>query len=466
MPPAGAPAGNPQWELDNDFSVSEDTPDWTWRVNAAFENYFNTKKELTFREAYKKQELKTRLDFKYGSGCRYVQSITDVRFSPVLINSDIGDDFPYAANSRIWRNLRISGESGEVIVRELYYCFLQGSYRLRIGNQVYPWGTADGLNPTSWLNPRDLRELFLIPEEEFLLGVPSVSGMFFFSDFTLSLVFVPVHTAAALPSSNHFWAVKEAADKYPVYFDAPDPMAASSENFAYAARAASTVGGIDFSVSGYHGPDNDMLMVPWRIITVPGQPTGLLIRPRSFLVNYVGADFSFSRGDWVINAEAAYCPNKSGLVAQDTDRPWNLRFPYDIRETDYLAYSLGFNYYIPLYRLLPGHAGEALFTAEWYQASSFDKAVIDPLISELLSFELRDSYFDKRVDVRLTAIFETRGGGVIFWPRLGYDFGNGFAAELGWLGVNGRGKGDYERNSFFYHYRENDLITAKITFSF
>lgn len=438
----------------------------TFRVNVSFEHYFNTKKELTFRESWKKQELKTRLDLKYGSGGRYFRSVTDVRVSPAFINADIGDDFPYAANSRLWRNLRISGESAEVIFRELFYSLSQGSCRLRIGNQVYPWGTADGLNPTSWLNPRDLRELFLIPEEEFLLGVPSVSGMFFFSDLTLTLVFVPVHTAAALPSNNHFWAVKKVADKYPVYFDTPEPLAASSENFAYAARAAGTMGGMDFSVSAYHGPDNDMRMVPWRTVTTPGQLPGLLIRPRSFLVDYAGADVSFSRGDWVINAEAAYSPNKSGLVAQDTDRPWNLEFPYDTRETDYLAYSLGFNYYIPLYRLLPGHAGESLFTAEWYQATCFGNAVIKPLISDLLSFEFRDSFFDRRVDLRLAAIFETRGGGVIFWPRLGYDFGNGLAAEIGWLGVNSRGKGGFEGDSLFYYYRENDLVMAKISFSF
>lgn len=466
MPPAGARAGNPQWELDNDFALGEDPPDLTWRVNVAFENYFNANKELTFRESWKKQELKTRLDLKYGSGGRYFQSVTDIRVSPALINADFGDDFPYAANSRIWRNLRISGETAEVIFRELYYSHLQGSCRLRIGNQVYPWGTADGLNPTSWLNPRDLRELILIPEEEFLLPVPSVSGMFFFSDFTLTLVFVPVHTAAALPSSHHFWAVKEAADRYNVYLDTPEPMAASSENFAYAARAAGTAVGMDFSVSGYHGPDNDMRMVPWRTVSMPAQPTGVLIRPCSFLVDYVGADVSLSLGDWVINGEAAYSPNKRGIVAQDTDRPWNLQFPYDTRETDYLAYSLGVNYYIPLYRLLPGHAGESLFTVEWYQATCFDNAVIKPLISELLSFEFRDSYFDRRVDLRLAVVLETHGGGVIFRPRLGYDFGNGLAAELGWLGVNARGKGGLERDSLLYHYRENDLITATISFSF
>src|SRR6056297_1609051 len=233
------------WDLESDFSVTDDSPDLTWRVNVAFENYVNTNQELHFEDAYEKQEVHTQLDLKYGTGDRYLKSITDIYFFPKFINEDIGDDYPYSAESRTHRNLRISSESSEIIFRELYYNWLIDKYRIRIGNQVYPWGTADFLNSTSYLNPNDLRELILKEGDELRLGVPSASAMIFFSDFTMELVFVPVHTAPAIPSTGHFWAVKEVEGQYPVYFDESDPMDASSENFGYAARVSRTYRGMD-----------------------------------------------------------------------------------------------------------------------------------------------------------------------------------------------------------------------------
>lgn len=459
-------SGEDEWALDNDFSVTDDSPDLTWSVDAAFENFFNTREDLDFEDAWKKQEVATHLDVKYGSSDRYLKTVTDLYFFPTFLNDDIGDDYSYSPESRTYRNLRISTEDSEVIFREFYYNWLFDNYRLRIGNQVYAWGTADGLNSTAYLNPVDLRELLLKDEDEFRLGVPSASGMIFFSDFTLQLVFVPIHTAAAIPSTGHFWSVKEVDGQYPVYWDRPEPMDIEAENFGYAARLSSTWKGVDFSVSGYHGPDNDMTLLPTRTVLIPGRSIGIEVEPRSYVVDYVGADFSAPCGDLVFNAEAAYSPNKHGIVEQNTDQPQTLDFPYDTRETDYLSYSVGFNYFIPLQKLIPGHAGDSLFTLEWYQAAYFDDAIEEPNITDLLSFQFQDSYFDKKVKVWLTTIFETRRGGVIVWPRLGYDFQNGFEAELGWVGINGKGEGDYDEDALFYYYRDNDLITFELSYAF
>ena len=454
------------WDLESDFSVTDDSPDLTWRVNVAFENYVNTNQELHFEDAYEKQEVHTQLDLKYGTGDRYLKSITDIYFFPTFLNEDIGNDYPYAPESRTHRNLRISSESSEIIFRELYYNWLIDKCRIRIGNQVYPWGTADFLNSTSYLNPNDLRELILKEGDELRLGVPSASAMIFFSDFTMELVFVPVHTAVAIPSTGHFWAVKEVEGQYPVYFDESDPMDASSENFGYAVRVSRTYRGMDLSLSGYHGPDNDQLLVPFRTVLEPNKSVGIMIQPQYFVVDYVGADFSTTYEDFAFNAEVAYSPNKHGIIEQNTDQPQTLEFPYDTAETDYLSYSLGVNYFIPMQKLLPGHAGDSLFTMEWYQAAYFEDKFDSPQITDLLSFQFQDSYFDKRVKVWLATVFETRRGGMIFWPKLGYDFKNGFEVEVGYVGINGRGEGDYDKDSLFYYYRENDIIMVNFTYAF
>jgi len=454
------------WDLESDFSVADDSPNFTWAIDVAFENYFNTNRELHFQDAYEKQEISARLDVEYGTSDRYLKSVTDLYFFPTFINEDIGDDYPYSPESRTHRNLRISSESSEIQFRELYFNWLFEKYRLRIGNQVYPWGTADFLNSTSYLNPRDLRELILKDEEEIRLGVPSVSAMLFLPKFTAELVFVPVHTAAAIPSTNHFWAVKQVEGQYPVYFDDSDPMDATSENFGYAARISKTWRGMDFSVSGYHGPDNDQLLVPFRTVLEPNKSVGVMIQPQYFVVDYVGADFSMTYEDFAFNAEAAYSPNKRGVIEQDTDRPQDLEFPFDTERADYISYSLGVNYFIPMQDLLPGHAGDSLFTMEWYQATYFDDKFEAPQITNMLSFQFQDSYFDKRVKVWLAAVFETRQGGMVFWPKLGYDFKNGFEAEIGYVGINGSGEGDYDEDSLFYYYRDNDLIMVNFTYAF
>jgi hypothetical protein len=460
----GADAG--EWELDTDFSITDDEPDWTWRLDFSFENYFNTRRELDFEDAWKKQELSARLDVNYGTRSRHFQAVAEGFFFPTFINGDIGDDYTYARESKIFRNLRIASESSEIRFQELYYNQLLGGHRLRIGSQVYPWGTADGINPTGYVNPMDMRELLLTDEEEFRLGVPSISGMFFLPEVTLELVFVPVQVAAAYPPTSDFWAVQEVDAQYPVYFDEPEPMDAESENFGFAGRASGTYRGVDLSVSAYHGPDSSMLLLPVETVLEPNRRIGVRIQPRSFLVDYMGADLSFGFGDFVFNAEAAYSPNRPGIIEQDTDRPQTLSFPYETEESGYISYAAGFNYFIPMTRLLPGHAGDSLFTMEWYQARYFDGGLQEPQITDLLSLQYQDSFFDKRVEVWLTGIFETRRGGLIFWPRLGYDFKNGFTAEVGWVGINGRGSGDYDTDSLFYYYRENDLVTFRLTYAF
>ncbi|MEZ4565798.1 MAG: DUF1302 family protein [Desulfobacterales bacterium] len=65
-----------------------------------------------------------------------------------------------------------------MIFRELYYNWSREKFRVRMGNQVIAWGTADFLNSTSYFNPSDLRELLFKDEDQVALPVPAVSGLF------------------------------------------------------------------------------------------------------------------------------------------------------------------------------------------------------------------------------------------------------------------------------------------------
>jgi len=286
------------WELEDDWDdefdeegESASSSPFTWRFECAFKNIIQMDQDLQLEDAWKKDEISALFEFTYGDSDDYLFSVTGLYFFPTFINDTIGDDYVYSSSSETYRNLRISSEASEVIFRELYYNWTREKFRVRIGNQIFGWGTADFINSTSYFNPGDFRELLFKDEDQVALGVPSVSGLFFFEEFTVETVFVPIHTAAAFPATGNYWAIKMVEDSYPVIFgDDANPMDANSKNFGYGVRAASTWEGIDFSFSGYHGPDNEPVLLPSSTVLIENQTVSILVEPQYFIVDYFRFD--------------------------------------------------------------------------------------------------------------------------------------------------------------------------------
>ena len=438
----------------------------TWRVSAAFKNLINARRSREFQDAWEKDEIAVRLECKYGTTERYLNAITDAFFYPTFISDTVGDEYIYSDKTRIARNGTISSRKGELVFRELYYNYTVGKSRYRLGNQIYAWGTADFMNSTAYINPQDLRELIFKEQNQIKMGVPSVSGMFFFNRFTMELVWIPIHTAARLPETGNFWAAKTVEGHYPLYFGEPAPMDANSENFGYAARLATSFSGIDMSISGYHGPDREPVLLPYQTVITPGEPLGVMVRPEYHRVDFIGGDFSMSRGDLVVQAEAAYSPDKSGFIKQDTQYADRIIFPFSTKRSGYYSYSAGFNYFIPMHRFIRGHTGDALFTLEWYQARYTDGNINSPLLTDLLTCRYQDDFFDKRLHFSVTSVFETRRGGLIFWPAVEWDLQNGFKIEFAYAAITGQGRGEWENDSVFYYFRNNDFIMVNLRYAY
>lgn len=455
-----------EWSMEKDTDKGPEKPSLTWHTLTEFENLINTRQEDEFRDAYEKNEISTRVDLTYGTSNTFLKSVTDVYVMPTFINDAIGDEYKYSEDTQIERNLRISGHESEINFRELYLNYPIPKGHIRAGNQVYAWGTADFINSTAYINPRDLRELIFIDEDQLKLGVPSVSGMLFFDKMTLETVWIPVHVPAAIPPTGNFWSVKRVDDDFPLVFDDSRALPAESKNFGYAARASSSIKGFDFSFSGYHGPDTDQVLRPYSTVTIPDEPLGVRIRPYYDRVDYVGFDFSTARGDFVFQVEGAYSPNKSGFVEQNGNDPASLDFPFEVERADYYSYSVGFNYFIPMEKLLPGHPGDSLFTMEWYQAGFVKSNIAGPLIPDSLVLRYQDDFFDKRVHVSLSNILGIGDDGVIFWPQLSYDFKNGFKLVLDYAAINGKPADQWEDSTIFYFFRENDFIMVTLQYAY
>ena len=453
-------------DLEDGEKYEENIAEFTYSGFIELESFVNTYKDQDFRDANKKNEIRNRLEIKYGTEKFFLFAVSNIYLFQTYLNEDAKEDYVYSREHRVSRNLRISSKESELRFDELYINYTMGNFRLRMGNQIYGWGTADAFNPTSYFNPHDLRELIFKDDDENKAGVPSISGMFFLGDYTLETVFVPVHIPIAMPPNGNFWSFVIDDHFFPVVFEEPRELDADISNCGYGARLSTSLGGVDMSVSGYHGPDREPVFLPYKTLILPNEPVAVLIKPKSYVVSMFGADFSATLGDFVMQVEAAYSPDKRGLVRQNFGDYENMKLPLQVDKSQYMSYSIGFNYFIPINKLIDGHEGESVFTFEWFQSKYFNSDLYPPFLTDIITCRFEDSYFDGRIKTKISAIFDTKNGGTIFWPEVGYDFQNGFSVELSYAAIWGKGESTRENNSVFYYFRDNDILMGKVRYEY
>ncbi|MFZ5569826.1 MAG: DUF1302 family protein [Thermodesulfobacteriota bacterium] len=452
-------------DLEEDTEEEEDSL-LTYNGFIELQSFLNTYRDQDFGDAVKKNEIRNRLEARFGEDDLHLFMASDQYYQAVFWKEDDEKDYRYTAESDIKRNLRITSTDGEIAFNELYLNYGRDSFRLRLGNQMFSWGTADGINPTAYFNPYDLREFVFRDDDEFRFGVPAVSSMLFLDDHTLELVFMPVHVSMQLAPNDNFWSLRQDDILYRMVFEESDGMTVEPKNFGYGFRLSTNILESDVSVSAYHGPDREPALVPTAVQVETNRPVSVVIQQQYSVVNYFGLDFSRTIGDFVVQCEAAYSPNKPNIVEQNVSFT-DVRFPYEVEESPYVSYALGFNYFIPLHRLLEEHEGESVFTFEWFQSKFFKKDVSQPyLFSDLLSFKYEDTFYNGRIPVAFTAIFDTRNGGRMYKPEIGWDFQNGITLELAYAGISGQEEpGELIQNSFYY-YRDNDMVTFQLRYEY
>ncbi|MCX5850693.1 MAG: SPOR domain-containing protein [Deltaproteobacteria bacterium] len=452
---------------DEEGEGGEENPvEFSYHGAVEMENVISADEELDFKEANKKNEIRNRLEVKYGTDQKYLFSVSDVYLALPYFREGEVEDYVYSEDTEIGRNLRISSRESEIAFDELYLNYGVEKMRLRVGNQIYGWGTADAFNPTSYFNPFDLRELIFKDDDEFKEGIPSVSAMFFLRGATLETVFAPVHVPMLMAPQGNFWYVNIDDYFFPVIVEEPEALDVRSKHFGYGARLSSSYMGMDFSFSAYHGPDREPVFVPWGTVLTPNDTIALLVKPKDYIVTMVGFDFSATLGEFVVQTECAYSSDKRGLVKQDLNDYDDLQMPFDTEKSDFFSYAVGFNYFIPLNRLIEGHEGDTVFTFEWFQSKFFDDDVYRPILTDLVTCRFEDGYFDNRVKVKITGVFDARHGGQVFWPEFTYDFLNGLTVTASYAGIWGRGISTWDENSMFHYLKDNDFYTVRVRYEY
>lgn len=428
--------------------------------------FINTYPDQDFSDAFKKHEIRNHLEARWGEDSLYLFLGSDIYAQPNFWQDDADKDYRYTSDSGVKRNLRMTATDYEIAFNELYLNLQMRQYRIRIGNQLYNWGTADGINPTDYFNPYDLREFIFRDDDEFQLGTPSVSGMYFGEVVTVEMVFAPFHVPMMLAPHGNFWSLRQDDALYAIRFEETDGMPIELKNFGYGVRGSVSMMGMDMSLSAYHGPDREPILVPISVQVRPDLPLSVLIGQQYEVVDMFGIDASKSVGDFVFQCEVAYAPNKSNIVEQNTSFD-QIRLPFDIESSHYISYAIGFNYFIPLHQLLEGHEGESVLTFEWFQSKFFEKGVSQPyLFTDLLSFEYEDTFLGGRLPVSVKTVIDTRSGSSVFWPEIGWDFQNGLTCELFYAGINGRSDDSALVKNSFYFYRNNDIVGLNVRYRY
>jgi len=163
-----------------DGKSSNDSGPWTFEGFLEMENLFNAHKDQSFDDAVIKNEIRGKFKIRYGTDNAHVFLSPDLYLSCAVFQSESDKTCAYNDDFDVARNMRISDRGYEASLNEGYVHYGNSRARVRVGNQIYGWGTADVFNPTSYFNPYDMRETFFKDDDELKLGVPSISGMAFF----------------------------------------------------------------------------------------------------------------------------------------------------------------------------------------------------------------------------------------------------------------------------------------------
>lgn len=149
----------------------------------------------------------------------------------------------------------------DMVFREAYldlYGFILPDVDIRIGRQRITWGTADKLNPTDNLNPDDLEDIWDFGRH---LGSNAMKITYYLGDYTLTSVYIPVFTPAALPTANWAQALSPIMELPPGLTlvnldDQIEEPERKIENSMAAVKIAKNILGYDFSVSYLYGIDD------------------------------------------------------------------------------------------------------------------------------------------------------------------------------------------------------------------
>ncbi len=337
------------------------------------------------------------------------------------------------------------GEDLEWGLRRAYIDLYWSSIDLRIGRQQIVWGKADGMFITDLVSPKDLRR-FLLPDfEEIRIGVDAVRLNYYRATSTLELVWIPVFTPTRFPESGSIW---EKTHTFPVpsAFDLSskeiDESLENSEVFGKYSLLSST---IDLELmAGYAWNDDPTLHLDTQLDQETEELDSLIVRPEHHRLTVAGGSFSTQFGGFVLRGEGAYYRGKRF----GTEDP----LPGDgVLKHDSVHYLFGID------RSLLGLRMSAQFSRETI-LDYVDRLAADRN-TDVMTYLVSDDYLNETLHIELFSYIGLAHGDALVRSKISYDMADGFEVLFGADLFSGK-------DGMFGVFHENDLVYAKIKYSF
>ena len=236
--------------------------------------------------------------------------------------------------------------------REAYidlYGFLFDNLDIRIGRQRIAWGTADKLNPTDNLNPKDLEDIWDFGRH---LGSNGLKASYYLGDYTFTGVFIPVFTPAVLPSGD--WAsalspsmiLPSGLTLGNVSDTVILPENTPQESSISGIKMSRNILDYDFSLSYVHGRDN--LPLARKVTFTPTTPPGTinisseLIYPRMHIAGIDMAGAIANVGVWT--EAAVFFPEKIKMTTDLSALGMGIQETTALDDNPYVKYVFGADY--------------------------------------------------------------------------------------------------------------------------
>ena len=421
-----------------------------WDIFGYFEseNFFSIGKftdgERPHQNDIVKFEERARLNTKYGNDFFYGKASFDA--------------YLYAHQNKI----KPPRKSGTVDVHEFYVAYGE-KLQLKAGKQVFNWGSADVFRIVNYSDQKDLRELFLIDEDERYRGVYALDIKYLFSDYSFEAFVIPSSARQLLPGKGTFWEMKPKTEAgLPIIVISPDTEKSLSKNASYGMRSGGTFGPVDMYLSYFQGENNQMIFYPeiyWKLPLI--LPWLIVMNPDFSRVNKIGLDFAVNIQKLALRGEAVYTPDQPAipestiasniLWLSSTDiitRPRMERVPY-------FSYTIGADYN------LWGEYG--LFLVE-YSSSHFianDNKYQKDFFSNILFIALEDKFYESRLKVGANFMLRlSNDGGWVPGLNIAYDFKNGIIVSAGFMLIYG------QEDEMLSMYENHDIFYAKARIEF
>lgn len=213
--------------------------------------------------------------------------------------------------------------------KDFYAALAIDLFEIRVGYQIFGWGTGDLFNPTDNLNPIDFSD----PFDSRRIPVFSTAITLDFNQVSFELVSIPTFTRSRLPLRNRRFDPLRAS---PLPVLNPTDPEADFSNAQWGGRMRAHVGGFDLSLSGFSG-FNDLPSARLAVIQTP--TPAIVIDPAYEKIHVAGFDFATTLG--VLGASGKLGEVLGGIQLHGEVAHF---FTEGSRAEDFVQFVIGFNY--------------------------------------------------------------------------------------------------------------------------